>query len=640
MSDSPREAIAGWPASAGQRLTAFRAFLAARGGPVLAAQDAEALDAFSLAEPDAFWRALWAFTELPGDPGARDRSSDGTMAGTRFFPDGRVNFTEALLRGPADALAILARDETGAETRLTRGALRDAVACLATQLAEGGFGPGDRLCALTPNRPEAVVAALATAALGGTFASCSPDFAPRAVLDRFAPLKPKALLVSDGSRYKGRAMPLGETAAQLKAALNPALALSYAVLGTGLDGFTPLRKPTPGAGDSWRADDRGALDPLYVLFSSGTTGAPKGIIHGTAGPLLQHLKEHQLHCDMGPGDRLLYYTTCGWMMWNWLVSALASGTAIGLYDGAPDAPGTGGEDAFLSFARAGGFTHLGTSPAYLTRLAQLGDGEPLPALRVLLSTGAPLPSWAWGFAKQRFGDVPLCSISGGTDLLGCFALGHPERPMEAGALQGRGLAMAMDFDHRDDEGTAGELVCRAPFPSQPLGLIDDPTGERLRATYFPDDPNTWRHGDYGYWTEKGGVVLLGRADAVLNRGGVRMGTAEFYGPLEALSSLTDCLIVDRPAGDDLELILFVVPAPGVTFDAALEQEIRHTLRTQASPRHSPDRILPVTAIPRTRSGKRVELAVRDRLRGRAPKNLGALESPEAIEALATHPGLG
>ena len=218
MSNAPREAIAPWPARAGQRLAAFRAFLAARGGPVLAAQDAEALDAFSLAEPDAFWRALWAFTDLPGDPGARDRSSDGTMAGTRFFPDGRVNFTEALLRGPADALAILARDETGAETHLTRGALRDAVATLAAQLAEGGFGPGDRLCALTPNRPEAVIAALATAALGGTFASCSPDFAPRAVLDRFAPLKPKALLVSDGSRYKGRALPLRETAAQLKAA--------------------------------------------------------------------------------------------------------------------------------------------------------------------------------------------------------------------------------------------------------------------------------------------------------------------------------------------------------------------------------------------------------------------------------------
>ena len=346
---------------------------------MLAARDAEALDAFSLAEPDAFWRALWAFTELPGNPGARDRSSDGTMAGTRFFPDGRVNFTEALLRGPADALAILARDETGAETHLTRGALRDAVATLAAQLKEGGFGPGDRLCALTPNRPEAVIAALATAALGGTFASCSPDFAPRAVLDRFAPLRPKALLVSDGSRYKGRALPLGETAAKLKAALNPALALSYAVLGTGLEDFTPLRGSTPGAGASWRAADRGALDPLYVLFSSGTTGAPKGIIHGTAGPLLQHLKEHQLHCDIGPGDRLLFYTTCGWMMWNWLVSALASGAAIGLYDGAPDAQGTGAEDAFLSFAREG---------------ALLTSAPPRPISRAL-------PSWAKGLPCLR-----------------------------------------------------------------------------------------------------------------------------------------------------------------------------------------------------------------------------------------------
>jgi acetoacetyl-CoA synthetase len=317
---------------------------------------------------------------------------------------------------------------------------------------------------------------------------------------------------------RGAPCPLGKRPPELKAALNPALALSYAVLGGGLEGFTPLRTPTSGQGAGWKAADRGALDPLYVLFSSGTTGAPKGIIHGTAGPLLQHVKEHQLHCDLGPGDRMLYYTTCGWMMWNWLVSALASGAAIGLYDGAPDAPGTGEEDAFLSFAREGAFTHLGTSPAYLTRLAQLGDGAPLPALRVLLSTGAPLPSWAWAFAKQRFrGRAPLLHLRGhGPPRLLCP--GPPRAPMEAGALQGRGLAMAMDFDHRDDDGTAGELVCRAPFPSQPLGLIDDPTGERLRATYFPDDPNTWRHGDYGYWTEKGGVVLLGRADAVLEPG--------------------------------------------------------------------------------------------------------------------------
>ena len=387
-----------------------------------------------------------------------------------------------------------------------------------------------------------MIAALATAALGGTFASCSPDFAPRAVLDRFAPLRPKALLVSDGSRYKGHALPLGETAAELKAALNPALALSYAVLGTGLEGFTPLHGSTPGAGASWRAADRGALDPLYVLFSSGTTGAPKGIIHGTAGPLLQHLKEHQLHCDIGPEDRLLFYTTCGWMMWNWLVSALASGAAIGLYDGAPDAQGTGAEDAFLSFAREGAFTHLGTSPAYLTRLAQLGEGAALPALRVLLCTGAPLPGWAWAFAKRRFGDVPLCSISGVRTCSAASPWANPSAPWKPEPCKGEGLAMAMDFDHQDD-GAAGELVCRAPFPSQPLGLIDDPTGDRLRATYFPDDPNTWRHGDYGYWTEKGGVVLLGRADAVLNRGGVRMGTAEFYGPLEAPAiprRLPDC----------------------------------------------------------------------------------------------------
>ncbi|MDA0955946.1 MAG: AMP-binding protein, partial [Proteobacteria bacterium] len=401
----------------------------------------------------------------------------------------------------------------------------------------------------------------------------------------------------------------------------------------------PVATPISHPGSAWESLSRGSLDPLYVLFSSGTTGPPKGIIHGTAGPLLQHLKEHQLHCDLRPGDRLLYYTTCGWMMWNWLVSGLASGAAIGLYDGAPDAPGQNGEDAFLTFARTSAFTHLGTSPAYLTRLAQQPPGPTLPALRVLLSTGAPLPAWAWGFAAERFGDVPLCSISGGTDLLGCFALGHPERPLKAGALQGPGLAMAMDFAFDDGDDQAGELVCRAPFPSQPLGLVDDPTGDRLRATYFPDDPNLWRHGDYGYWTEDGGVVLLGRADAVLNRGGVRMGTAEFYGPLEALPSLSDCLIVDRPAGDDLELILFIVPAPGVTLDSALEAEIRDALRRQASPRHHPDRILAVEAIPRTRSGKRVELAVRDRLRGRAPKNLGALEAPDAIEALATHPGL-
>ncbi|MEE3108997.1 MAG: AMP-binding protein, partial [Pseudomonadota bacterium] len=437
MSDTPREAVAGWPATAGQRLAAFRAFLAAQGDPVLAARDAEALDAFSLAEPDAFWRALWAFTELPGDPGARDRSSDGTMAGTRFFPDGRVNFTEALLRGPADALAILARDETGAETRLTRGALRDAVATLAAQLAEGGFGPGDRLCALTPNRPEAVIAALATAALGGTFASCSPEFAPRAVLDRFAPLRPKALLVSDGSRYKGHALPLGETAAELKAALNPALALSYAVLGTGLEGFTPLHGSTPGAGASWRAADRGALDPLYVLFSSGTTGAPKGIIHGTAGPLLQHLKEHQLHCDIGPGDRLLFYTTCGWMMWNWLIAGLATGSTIMLYDGSPFAP-----DPLVlwRFAREHAMTGFGLSAKYVDALNKqavrpksLGD---YPALRAIASTGSTLIHESFDYLYEHVKtDLHVASVSGGTDLLGCFVGGTATLPVYRGELQ-------------------------------------------------------------------------------------------------------------------------------------------------------------------------------------------------------------
>jgi acetoacetyl-CoA synthetase len=629
--------IAAWPAQGAERLQAFRRYLETTLGEALPGPDG--LHAFSLAQPDRFWRSLWAFAELPGHPGERNRESDGTMAGTRFFPDGELNFTEALLRGPERDLALIAGDEAGTLTHYTRSELRAAVAALAQQLAREGFGRGDVLCALTPNRPEAVIAALATAGLGGTFASCSPDFAPRAVLERFAPLKPKVLLVADGYRYKGKAHPLAQTASRLREMLTPVLALSYPVLGTPLAGFRPVATPISHPGSAWESLSRGSLDPLYVLFSSGTTGPPKGIIHGTAGPLLQHLKEHQLHCDLRPGDRLLYYTTCGWMMWNWLVSGLASGAAIGLYDGAPDAPGQNGEDAFLTFARTSAFTHLGTSPAYLTRLAQQPPGPALPALRVLLSTGAPLPAWAWGFAAERFGDVPLCSISGGTDLLGCFALGHPERPLKAGALQGPGLAMAMDFAFDDGDDQAGELVCRAPFPSQPLGLVDDPTGDRLRATYFPDDPNLWRHGDYGYWTEDGGVVLLGRADAVLNRGGVRMGTAEFYGPLEALPSLSDCLIVDRPAGDDLELILFIVPAPGVTLDSALEAEIRDALRRQASPRHHPDRILAVEAIPRTRSGKRVELAVRDRLRGRAPKNLGALEAPDAIEALATHPGL-
>jgi acetoacetyl-CoA synthetase len=628
---------------------AFRRALARRGGPRLS--DQAALHRWSLEDAGSFWRFLWQYAGVVGEPGARDLVHAERMPDARFFPDGRLSFTENLLRWRGDAPAVIGRDERGARELLSRDQLRDRVAGTMVQLDALGLQPGDRVAAMVPNRIDTLILMLAATGLGAVWSSCSPDFGAAAALDRFQPLHPRLLIGCDGYVHAGRTYRTLERLAEVAGGL-PELRATLVL--PVLDAEPDLSR-IPGAtlastrepGGPLRCVEGAFLDPLYVLFSSGTTGRPKGIVHGVGGTLLQHLKEHQLHCDLRPGDGLLFHTTCGWMMWNWLVSALASGVRVALWDGAPLHPDP---LALPRYVAEEGLTHLGVSPGYLAAL-EAADQRPgttldLGCLRMLLSTGSPLPAEAWGYVRDAFGEqVQTASITGGTDLLGCFALGCPELPVRAGEIQVPGLAMAVDFVDAEGHslhgapGVRGELVCRRPFPSQPLAFLDDPDGERLRRSYFEPWPLLWRHGDFGAFTASGGILIHGRSDAVLNRGGVRIGTAEIYRQVERLPEVAESIAVTRDTGSGLQILLFVVTANGVPLDEALIARIRTAIREGASPRHVPDLIAAVPAIPVTRSGKRVELAVRDIVNGKEPDNLGALANPDALEHFRDHPAL-
>jgi acetoacetyl-CoA synthetase len=642
----PGEVVWTPPDPEATRLAEFRRRLAASGGPALA--DYDALHRFSVRSPGPFWRAVWAQCGLCGDPGDRDLVDAERPYAARFFPDGRLNFAENLLRWRGEGTAVIGRDETGHREALSHDALRRRVAGAMERLVELGLQPGDRVAAIVPNRVDTLVLLLAVAGLGGVWSACSPDFGVPAALDRFRQVRPRFLVGCDGYVHGGRPYDTRPRLAAVARAL-PELAatLVLPVLEpepdlAGIPGAE--RAPVDRETETLRFVERAFLDPLYVMFSSGTTGAPKCILHGVGGTLLQHVKEHQLHCELRPGDGLLFHTTCGWMMWNWLVSALASGVTVALWDGSPVAPDA---LALPRFVAEEGLTHLGVSPGWLAALER-ADARPrealdLGALRMLLSTGAPLPAEAWGFVRDAFGEgVQTASITGGTDLLGCFALGCPEKPVRAGEIQVPGLGMDVDFvdeQGRSVRGRRGELVCRSPFPSQPLAFLDDPDGARLRRAYFEPWPKLWRHGDFGAFTEAGGIVIHGRSDAVLNRGGVRIGTAELYRQVDRVPGIVESLAVTRERDGALEIVLFVVPTPGVALDDALEARIRAAVRDGASPRHVPDRIAAVPEIPVTRSGKRVELAVRDLLAGEEPENTSALANPEALEHFRDHPAL-
>jgi acetoacetyl-CoA synthetase len=616
----------------------------------LRGDDYAALYAWSIASPAEFWEAVSDFCAI--EYTARHttvlRDAD-RMPGARWFEGATLNFAANLLAPERAGAAIVFANERGDRLELGWSELRSQVASVAAALRSFGVGRGDRVAGFVANRPEAVVAMLATASLGAVWSSCSPDFGVDAVLDRFGQIAPKVLFATDGYFYSGKSIDSLPTVRALAERLHD---LQAVVVIAYRSAQPDLRALPRAVSFGELLDERAELRfepvpfdaPLYILYSSGTTGQPKCIVHGVGGTLLQHRKEHVLHTDVKPGDVVFYFTTCGWMMWHWLVSALASGATVVLYDGAPTYPDAG---VLWRLAEREQINVFGTSAKYLSSLEKSGlvprTAHSLPALRSILSTGSPLAPASFDFVYGNVkDDVQLASIAGGTDLISCFALGNPLKPVHRGELQCRGLGMKVEIftaDGRSVRGEKGELVCTAPFPSMPVGFWNDPDGRKYRAAYFERFPNVWHHGDYAELTAHDGVVIYGRSDTVLNPGGVRIGTAEIYRIVEQFPEVAESIVVAQEWGDDSRVVLFVRLQPGHALDAALEQRLRDELKKRASPRHVPAKILAVADIPRTMNGKIVELAVREAIHGRPIGNREALANPEALAYFTSRPEL-
>ncbi len=625
----------------GTRLQAYRHWLQRNRGLTFA--DYTGLWTWSVTEREAFWTSIWDFCNVRsgarGDVAcvARDR-----MPGARWFPDARLNFAENLLRRTDDAPALVSWGEHKNRRQMSFAELRAQVSRLAQALSAAGVVAGDRVAGYMPNIPETVVAMLAAASLGAIWSSCSPDFGVAGVLDRFGQIRPKVLFSTDGYYYGGKVFHAEDRLAEIVRQIpsveklvvipyladdHPAREIDHAVL---FDAFVGPFQAGPIAFAQLPFDH-----PLYIMYSSGTTGAPKCIVHGAGGTLLQHLKEHQLHGDVRPLDRVFYFTTCGWMMWNWLVSALASEATVVLYDGSPFFPRP---RILWDMAAQERITFFGTSAKYIDA-ARKTALEPkalnqLPDLRTISSTGSPLvaESFDWVYRAIK-SDVSLCSVSGGTDIISCFVLGDPTAPVRRGEIQVRGLGMRVEVF--DDAGRSltnekGELVCTAPFPSMPVGFWNDPDGRRYHAAYFERFPNVWCHGDWVEMTESGGFIIYGRSDAVLNPGGVRIGTAEIYRQVEQLDEIEESIAIGQDWDNDVRVVLFVRLRNGIILDKDLTERIKKRIRDNTTPRHVPAKIIQVADIPRTKSGKITELAVRDVVHGKPVKNAEALANPDAL----------
>jgi len=603
---------------------------------------------WSLSDMPAFWELVRDELGLIGDFTGPTLVDADKMPGAKFFPEAKVCFAENMLQhagdGSGEALIFWAEDKV--KRRMSWGELRDLVSRLQQALAAEGVGPGDRVAGFMPNMPETIAATLAASSLGAIWSSCSPDFGVTGVLDRFGQIEPKVLFAPDGYYYNGKTIDVAERVKEFTAELpSVTKVVTVPLIGggappAGLDrGVSLADFIAPYAAKAVAYTRMPFNDPLFIMFSSGTTGKPKCIVHGIGGTLIQHLKEHQLQCDVKAGDRVFYFTTCGWMMWNWLISGLASGATLLLYDGSPFAPSG---RILWDFAAAEGCTLFGTSAKYIDALAKEGvvprESHDLPKLRTITSTGSPLAPEGFDYIYDKVkADVCLSSIAGGTDIVGCFMGGNPIGPVWRGEIQKRHLGMAVavfDDEGKPLVGEKGELVCTKPFPSMPIYFWNDPEGERYFNAYFARYPNIWTHGDFVLLTEHGGIVVYGRSDAVLNPGGVRIGTAEIYRQVEKLDEVLESIVIGQDWQNDVRVVLFVRLREGVSLDEELVKRIKTQIRQGATPRHVPAKVIHVADIPRTKSGKIVELAVRDVVHGRQVKNKEALANPEALDLYA------
>ncbi len=622
-------------------LSRFLRFVRESAGGADIASYADLYD-FSVDRAERFWPLVWEFCGIrsAGNP-TEVLAHAERMPGAKWFPGARINFAQNLLRYRDERAAIVFRNEWGHARELTYAQLHGEVGRLAHALTGAGVGVGDRVAGFLPNVPETIIAMLASSAIGAIWSSCSPDFGIDGVVDRFGQIAPKVLFTADAYGYGGKRF---DCLAKVRGVLERIDAIEHVVVipysGEALD-LSNLRDAVAWpefVGDEERALQFESLPfdhPLYVMYSSGTTGVPKCIVHGAGGTLIQHLKELVLHTDLKREDRIFYYTTCGWMMWNWLVSSLAVGATVVLWDGSPSWPDG---NALWDLADEVGISIFGTSAKWLSTIEKAGikprQTHKLTTLKTILSTGSPLAPESYDYVYRDIKqNLLLASISGGTDIVSCFALGNPLLPVWRGELQCRGLGMKvqiLDDNNQPVRGEPGELACTAPFPSMPVGFWNDPDGEKYRQAYFARVPGVWCHGDLAVLTEHDGIVILGRSDATLNPGGVRIGTAEIYRQVEQIEEVLESIAVGQHVGDDERVILFVRLREGAQLDDALRQRISKQIRAHTTPRHVPAKIIQVADIPRTISGKITEIAVRDTIHGRTVKNTDALANPESL----------
>jgi acetoacetyl-CoA synthetase len=634
---------------AATNMTHFTGFVNEKTGQNFSSYDE--LYQWSINHSPDFWQLMWEYGQIKASvPYERVVDNFEDMFNSEWFPGARLNFAENLLRYRDGRTALIFKGEADEPRRMTYAELYDAVSRVSKALKDAGVAVGDRVAGYMPNMMETIVAMLAATSLGAIWSSCSPDFGFQGVMDRFGQIEPKVLFVANGYSYNGKKFDSLEKVRQIVDAI-PAVQTVVVV---------PYTEAAPNV-DSVRgavlygdfmAKEAGEIEfvqlpfehPLYIMYSSGTTGVPKCIVHGAGGTLIQHLKELMLHTDLTREDTIFYFTTCGWMMWNWLVSALAVGAALVLFDGSPFYPEPG---ALFKLAQDEKITVFGTSAKYIASLEQAGvkprEEFNIEPLKAICSTGSPLSVESFHYVYRDIKeDLCLSSISGGTDIISCFALGNPNGAVYSGELQCRGLGMkveAFNLDGKPVVGEKGELVCTAPFPSMPIYFWHDEDDKKYLGAYFEMFPGIWHHGDYVEVTDTGGLIIYGRSDATLNPGGVRIGTAEIYRQVEAMPEITDSLVVGQDWDNDVRVVLFVKMAAGVELSEELKGEIKKKIRQNATPRHVPEKILPIADIPYTINGKKVEIAVRRVIHGEDVPNKDALANPQALDLYKDLPQL-